>query len=55
MVGLPWECTPVVCQDFAPKVDSDLINRSSDLVNRLRPLCMCDGACVVALCFTGVI
>ena len=53
MVGLPRECTPVVCRDFAPNVDPDLINHSSDLVNRFRPLCMCDG--VITLCFTGVI
>ena len=50
MVGLPRECTPVVCWDFAPKVDPDLINRSSDLVNRLRQLCMCDGDDVLSLC-----
>ena len=42
-VGFPQECAPVVCRDFAPKVDPDLINRSSDLVNRFRLLCVDGG------------
>ena len=32
MVGFPQECAPVVCRDFALKVDPDLISHSSDLV-----------------------
>ena len=32
-VGFPQECAQVVSRDFAPKVDPDVINRSSDLVN----------------------
>ena len=31
-------CTPVVYQDFTPEVDPDLLNHSSDLVNRFRSL-----------------
>ena len=50
MVGLPRECTPVVCHDFALNVDPDLINRSSDLVNRFRLVCMCGGDDVSSLC-----
>ena len=43
---------PVVCRDFAPNVDQDLINRSSDLVSRFRLLCMCSGDAVSSLCVT---
>ena len=50
MVGIPWECTPIMYRDFAPNVDPDLINRSSDLVNRFRLLCMCGGDDVSLLC-----
>ena len=39
-VGFLQECAPVVCRDFASKVDPDLINRSSDLVNWFRLLCV---------------
>ena len=39
-----------MCQDFAPKVDPDLINHSSCLVNRFGPLHMCDGDDVSSFC-----
>ena len=51
-MGFPQECNPVVCWDFAPKVDPDFINLSSDLVNRLRPLCMDSGDDVSSLCIS---
>ena len=50
MVGLPQECTPIVCRDFAPNGDPDLINCSSDLVSRFRLLYMCGGDDVSSLC-----
>ena len=49
-VGFPQECVPVVCQDFAPKVDPDLINHSSNLMNRFRLLCVNGGDDVSLLC-----
>ena len=39
-----------MCRDFAPKIDPDLINRSSDLVNQFRLLCMVGGDDVLSLC-----
>ena len=50
MVGFPHECTPVVCRDFALKVDPYLINRSSDLVKRFRLLCVFGGDDVSSFC-----
>ena len=49
-VGLPQECTLVVCQDFAPNVDSGLNNRLSDLVSRFRLWYMCGGDDVSSFC-----
>ena len=43
------KCAPVMCRDFAPKVDPDQINRSSDLMNRFSLLCA-DGGDDVSSC-----
>ena len=42
-IGFPQECVLVVCRDFVPKVDPDLINRLSDLVNWFRLVCVFGG------------
>ena len=49
-VGFPQECAPVVCRGFAPIFELDLIIRASDLVNRLRLLCVLGGDAVSSLC-----
>ena len=35
----PWGCVSVLCQDFAPKLDLNLIYRLSDLLNCFELLC----------------
>ena len=50
MFGFPQEYAPVVCRDFAPKVDPDLNNLSSDLANRFRLLCVFGGDDMSSLC-----
>ena len=42
--GFPQECAPVECCNFAPIIDPDLINRSSD------PLCMYGDEDMPSLC-----
>ena len=42
-IGYPQECVLVVGRDFVPKVDPELINRLSDLVNRFRLVCVFGG------------
>ena len=53
-VGFPQECAPVVSRDFAPKVDPDVINRSSDLVNRFELLCVIGSDYVSSFCVRPV-
>ena len=50
MVGFSQECTPIVCPEFAPKIDPALINRSSDLMDRFELLCVLGGDDVSSLC-----
>ena len=49
-VGFPQEYTQVMCQDFAPEFNPELINRPSGLVNRLRLLCVLSGDTASLLC-----
>ena len=49
-VGFPQEFTPVMCQDFAPEINPELINRPSDLVSWRRLLCVFGGDAVSSLC-----
>ena len=54
-VGFPQEYTPVMCRDFTPEFNRELINRPSDLVNRFGLLCVFSGDTVSSLCVPPVL
>ena len=50
LVSFTQECASVLCRDFAPKMDPNLIYRLSDLVNCFELLCGIGGYDVLSMC-----